>query len=224
MQEGILSFLQLLQRPALFYCQLLQLSVRKPQLRDVEARQLCKASAVLCPVQQLAHRQFLFSVQRIQPGYILSAPGQRLLPVDGFADLGKRKVVAGYRLPEFQFHDVLPFCAGDSKLFPARYHDITFCFICQYNISLCLYFTLNKAFEVNAMYQRIRDLREDRDLLQKDVAAYLKCTQVCYSNYETGKRDIPTEVLIQLAHFYRTSTDYILGLTDNSAPPIPRKA
>ena len=71
------------------------------------------------------------------------------------------------------------------------------------------------------MYQRIRDLREDRDLLQKDVAAYLKCTQVCYSNYETGKRDIPTEVLIQLAHLYHTSTDYILGLTDNSAPPIP---
>ena len=52
------------------------------------------------------------------------------------------------------------------------------------------------------MYQRIRDLREDRDLLQKDVAAYLKCTQVCYSNYETGKRDIPTEVLIQLAGLY----------------------
>ena len=41
------------------------------------------------------------------------------------------------------------------------------------------------------MYQRIRDLREDRDLLQKDVAAYLKCTQVCYSNYETGKRADP---------------------------------
>lgn len=40
------------------------------------------------------------------------------------------------------------------------------------------------------MYQRIRDLREDRDLLQKDVAAYLKCTQVCYSNYETGKSGI----------------------------------
>lgn len=57
------------------------------------------------------------------------------------------------------------------------------------------------------MYQRIRDLREDRDLLQKDVAAYLKCTQVCYSNYETGKRDIPTEVLIQLAGLYHTSTD-----------------
>ena len=73
-------------------------------------------------------------------------------------------------------------------------------------------------FEVIAMYQRIRDLREDHDLLQKDVAAYLKCTQVCYSNYETGKRDIPTDTLIQLAHYYNTSTDYILGLTDEPAP------
>ena len=68
------------------------------------------------------------------------------------------------------------------------------------------------------MYHRIRDLREDRDLLQKDVAAYLQCTQVCYSNYETGKRDIPTEVLIQLAHYYHTSVDYILGLTNETAP------
>lgn len=68
------------------------------------------------------------------------------------------------------------------------------------------------------MYQRIRDLREDHDLLQKEVAAYLKCTQVCYSNYETGKRDIPTDTLIQLAHYYNTSTDYILGLTDEPAP------
>lgn len=68
------------------------------------------------------------------------------------------------------------------------------------------------------MYQRIHDLREDRDLLQKDVAAYLKCTQVCYSNYETGKRDVPTEVLKALALYYGTSTDYILGLTDESTP------
>ncbi len=73
-------------------------------------------------------------------------------------------------------------------------------------------------FEVIAMYQRIRDLREDHDLLQKEVAAYLKCTQVCYSNYETGKRDIPTDTLIQLARYYNTSTDYILGLTDQPAP------
>ena len=64
------------------------------------------------------------------------------------------------------------------------------------------------------MYQRIRDLREDSDLLQKDLAAYLQCSQVCYSNYEMGKRDIPTDVLIRLAAFYKTSVDYLLGLTD----------
>lgn len=74
------------------------------------------------------------------------------------------------------------------------------------------------------MYQRIRDLREDRDLLQKDVAAYLKCTQVCYSNYETGKLDQHLGGDIPLAGLYHTSTDYILGLTDDSAPSIPRKA
>ena len=72
------------------------------------------------------------------------------------------------------------------------------------------------------MYQRIRDLREDKDLMQKDLAAYLKCTQVCYSNYETGKRDIPTDVLRALAFYYDTSTDYILGLTDEPVP-YPRK-
>ena len=68
------------------------------------------------------------------------------------------------------------------------------------------------------MYCRIRDLREDHDLLQKDVAAYLKCTQVCYSNYEMGKRDIPTDVLKALALFYDTSVDYLLGLTDEAKP------
>lgn len=68
------------------------------------------------------------------------------------------------------------------------------------------------------MYRRIRDLREDRDLLQKDMAALLNCSQVCYSHYEMGKRDIPTDVLIQLAQFYRTSTDYLLGLTDEKRP------
>lgn len=68
------------------------------------------------------------------------------------------------------------------------------------------------------MYSRIRDLREDRDLMQKDLAAYLNCTQVCYSNYETGKRDIPTDVLIRLSLYYHTSVDYLLGLTDEPAP------
>lgn len=68
------------------------------------------------------------------------------------------------------------------------------------------------------MYQRIRDLREDRDLLQKDLADYLKCSQVCYSYYEIGRRDIPTDVLIRLAQYYNTSTDYLLGLTDVQNP------
>lgn len=71
------------------------------------------------------------------------------------------------------------------------------------------------------MYKRIRDLREDRDLLQKDIAAYLQCTQVCYSNYETGKRDIPTEVLKALALYYHTSVDYLLELTDEPTPYPP---
>ncbi|MBE6948760.1 MAG: helix-turn-helix transcriptional regulator [Ruminococcaceae bacterium] len=68
------------------------------------------------------------------------------------------------------------------------------------------------------MYRRIRDLREDNDLLQKDIAEYLRCSQVCYSYYEMGKRDIPTDVLIKLAAYYETSTDYLLGLTDKKAP------
>lgn len=64
------------------------------------------------------------------------------------------------------------------------------------------------------MYRRIRDLREDRDLYQRDLARYLQCTQVCYSHYEMGKRDIPTDVLIKLADFYHTSIDYLLERTD----------
>ena len=60
----------------------------------------------------------------------------------------------------------------------------------------------------------MRELREDNDLLQKHLAEYLHCTQVSYSRYESGTRDIPSQVLIDLAKFYKTSTDYILGLTD----------
>ena len=71
------------------------------------------------------------------------------------------------------------------------------------------------------MYQRIRDLREDKDLLQKDLAAYLQCSQVCYSSYELGKRGIPTDVLIKLAQFHETSVDYLLGRTD-VREPYPR--
>ena len=68
------------------------------------------------------------------------------------------------------------------------------------------------------MYPRIRDLREDRDLKQREIAGYLKCSQQVYSNYELGQRDIPTEVLINLAKLYKVSTDYILGLTNNQRP------
>lgn len=68
------------------------------------------------------------------------------------------------------------------------------------------------------VYKRIRDLREDKDLKQKDLSAYLNCTQVSYSYYEIGKRDIPTDVLIKLARLYGCSTDYLLGLTDVKEP------
>ena len=71
------------------------------------------------------------------------------------------------------------------------------------------------------LYRRIRDLREDRDLLQKDIAKILNCSQVCYSRYESGKRDIPTDVLIKLADFYEVTTDYILGRTDKHENSIP---
>ena len=68
------------------------------------------------------------------------------------------------------------------------------------------------------MYPRLRNLREDKDLLQKDIAAILNCSQVAYSRYELGLRDIPTDVLITLASFYNVSVDYILGLTDTPKP------
>ena len=65
------------------------------------------------------------------------------------------------------------------------------------------------------MYKRIRDLREDKELTQKEVAGILQCSQQVYSNYELGQRDIPTDILIKLSRFYKVSTDYILGLTDD---------
>lgn len=64
------------------------------------------------------------------------------------------------------------------------------------------------------MYQRLRDLREDRDLNQTEVAKMLGMSQTGYSKYETGENDIPTAVLIKLADFYDTSIDYLLGRTD----------
>lgn len=66
-----------------------------------------------------------------------------------------------------------------------------------------------------AHYRRIRDLREDNDKTQSEVAEYLGMKQPQYHRYETGTRDIPTDILIALAKYYNTTTDYILGLTDN---------
>ncbi len=64
------------------------------------------------------------------------------------------------------------------------------------------------------MYRRIRELREDKKLNQTQVAKMLGMSQTGYSKYETGENDVPTTILIKLAQFYDTSTDYILGLTD----------
>lgn len=65
------------------------------------------------------------------------------------------------------------------------------------------------------MYKRIRDLREDRDMNQTQIAKILNMSQTGYSKYETGENDLPTAVLIKLARFYDTSIDYILGETNN---------
>ena len=72
------------------------------------------------------------------------------------------------------------------------------------------------------MYERIRDLREDKDQTQKDLAHVLNCTQVCYSHYENGKRSIPTGVLEALADYYGVSVDYLMGRTNVKAP-YPKK-
>ena len=67
---------------------------------------------------------------------------------------------------------------------------------------------------VEIMYSRIRDLREDRDLNQTEIAKVLGMSQTGYSKYETGENDIPTSILIKLAKFYNTSIDYLLGETE----------
>ena len=64
-------------------------------------------------------------------------------------------------------------------------------------------------------YRRIRDLREDHDLTQRQLAAKLGMTQTQYFRYEQGYRDVPSDILIALADLYQTSTDYILGRTDD---------
>ena len=68
------------------------------------------------------------------------------------------------------------------------------------------------------MYQRLRDLREDKDFTQQELATLLKVSQTTYSRYESGALDIPSTSLIKLAEFYKTSIDYLMGLTNNKKP------
>lgn len=68
------------------------------------------------------------------------------------------------------------------------------------------------------MYPRIRNLREDKDISQSKLAQILGMSQTGYSKYETGENDVPTNILIKLAHYHETSVDYLLGLTDQKTP------
>ncbi|MBE6745070.1 MULTISPECIES: helix-turn-helix domain-containing protein [Eubacteriales] len=65
---------------------------------------------------------------------------------------------------------------------------------------------------------RIRDMREDHDMTQKQVAEFLLCDQSLYSKYERGEREIPLNMMVKLAQLYHTSVDYLAGLTDDSRP------
>lgn len=73
------------------------------------------------------------------------------------------------------------------------------------------------------MYPRLRDLREDMDWSQKQLAEQLMMSQTGYSKYETGENDVPTHVLLRLADLYGTSVDYLLGRTDVREPYPPAK-
>ena len=72
------------------------------------------------------------------------------------------------------------------------------------------------------MNLRIRDMREDQDLKQKQIAEYLLCDQSLYSKYERGERELPLRLAVKLAEYYGVSMDYLLGLTDVRTP-YPRK-
>ena len=72
------------------------------------------------------------------------------------------------------------------------------------------------------MYNRIRELRQDNDLTQKQIGEILNMSQTGYNQYEIGKNDIPTKILIKLAEYYNTSVDYLLGITDEQKP-YPKK-
>ncbi|MDF2838467.1 MAG: putative transcriptional regulator [Evtepia sp.] len=68
------------------------------------------------------------------------------------------------------------------------------------------------------MNLRIRDMREDNDLTQQQVAEYLMCDQSLYSKYERGERAVPLEIMVKLSKYYKTSVDYLIGMTANKTP------
>ncbi len=68
------------------------------------------------------------------------------------------------------------------------------------------------------LFPRLRDYREDKDMTQKQIGEVLGIDQRIYSNYETGKRKIPVDLIIKLAKLYQTSADFLLGLTDDPKP------
>ena len=76
-----------------------------------------------------------------------------------------------------------------------------------------------KILWVMKMYQRIRDLREDADLTQKKIAKILNCSQQSYSDYETGTGNVPTDMIVRIAKLHKTTTDYVLGLTNERDIP-----
>lgn len=80
----------------------------------------------------------------------------------------------------------------------------------------------HKITSVMKMNLRIRDLREDQDLKQVQIAEYLLCDQSLYSKYERGERELPLRLAVKLAEYYGVSMDYLLGLTDVRTP-YPRK-
>lgn len=73
------------------------------------------------------------------------------------------------------------------------------------------------------MYRRIRDLREDRDMTQAQMAKILNCSQRAYSNYERGVVNISTKLLVEIAQFHGTSVDYLLDVTDEKRPYPEKK-
>ena len=73
------------------------------------------------------------------------------------------------------------------------------------------------------MHNRIKELREDHDLKQRDVAAHLNVAQNSYSNYENGNREVPLTLLIQLSRIYKVNLEYLLGLTDVPTPLPPSR-